>query len=165
MVKLLLDKGADVNARDSDDHDTALTSAVQIGEVAIVRLLLERGANVHLLYPSPWYPSRRYHKPHEKINPPVTALYWAIFESQNEIAKLLIQKRASVKDKYEDGNTLLMMAVRMKEPDLEIIKYLLAKGGNINARNEEGKTALQIAKQNEDEPAIIALLQKAGAKE
>ena len=43
---LLLDHGADPNARDNKGF-TALHRAAEIGEVQIVRLLLERGAFPH----------------------------------------------------------------------------------------------------------------------
>jgi ankyrin repeat protein len=50
MARLLLDRGADVNAEDDDGH-TALHGAARGGSAAITRLLLERGAG-----PGAWYP-------------------------------------------------------------------------------------------------------------
>ena len=48
-IRELLDEGADVNARDRNG-DTALWWAIIRGHVAVVRLLLERGANVDTEY-------------------------------------------------------------------------------------------------------------------
>jgi ankyrin repeat protein len=47
IVKLLIDKGADVNARRADDRETALMWAAQIADLDLVRLLLKNGADVH----------------------------------------------------------------------------------------------------------------------
>ncbi len=46
-VRLLLDAGIDVNARDARGM-TALIAASEHGHVAVVKLLLDRGADVHL---------------------------------------------------------------------------------------------------------------------
>jgi len=46
MVKLLIDKGADVNAK-VHDGETALMAAAQNADLDIVRLLLKEGADVH----------------------------------------------------------------------------------------------------------------------
>jgi len=45
IVKMLLDKGADVNATDPDGH-TALMSAVSSGKLEIVTMLIDKGANM-----------------------------------------------------------------------------------------------------------------------
>ena len=45
LVKLLLDRGADVNAQ-GGEHDNALQAASSRGHEQTVRLLLDRGANV-----------------------------------------------------------------------------------------------------------------------
>ena len=45
-MRLLLDKGADVNAQDGL-HDTALQAASHSGHEAVVRLLLDKGADVN----------------------------------------------------------------------------------------------------------------------
>jgi tetratricopeptide (TPR) repeat protein len=47
VVKLLIDKGADVNAKRSSDGETALMWSAQMAEVDVVRLLLKNGADVH----------------------------------------------------------------------------------------------------------------------
>jgi uncharacterized protein len=45
IVKMLLDKGADVNATDPDG-ETALMSAVTSGNLEVVTMLIDKGANV-----------------------------------------------------------------------------------------------------------------------
>ena len=44
IVKMLLERGADVNAKDTSNHATAMTWALEKGHVEIIRLLLEKGA-------------------------------------------------------------------------------------------------------------------------
>ena len=47
VVQLLLERGADANARDND-HITPLHLASEDGRLKIVRALLDRGANVNM---------------------------------------------------------------------------------------------------------------------
>lgn len=46
IASLLIDRGADIDAATETTHDSALTWASTLGNEAIVRLLLERDANV-----------------------------------------------------------------------------------------------------------------------
>ena len=46
MAALLLDRGADIDAATETTQDSALTWACTLGNESIVRLLLERNANV-----------------------------------------------------------------------------------------------------------------------
>jgi len=45
VVKLLLDKGADLNSKNNDGH-TALIAAAKYGRDSVVKLLLGKGANI-----------------------------------------------------------------------------------------------------------------------
>jgi hypothetical protein len=47
VVRLLLDRGADVNAREKETETTALIAAAQQGHAEVVAVLLEKGADVH----------------------------------------------------------------------------------------------------------------------
>jgi ankyrin repeat protein len=47
IAKLLIESGADVNLRGSDDYFTPLIKAAYYGHIEIVRLLLDAGADVH----------------------------------------------------------------------------------------------------------------------
>ena len=55
MVRELLDRGANINARDHEG-ETALIRAAFWGHLAIVRLLLERGANANARTYEGWTP-------------------------------------------------------------------------------------------------------------
>jgi ankyrin repeat protein len=71
IVEILLEKGADVNAKDQDG-DTALIRASGEGHIDVVKLLLEQGADVNA-----------------KNNAGATALIWAFMQGHTEVAKLL----------------------------------------------------------------------------
>jgi hypothetical protein len=71
MVKLLLDKGAEVNQR-SNDGFTALLTAAMSGQEAIVALLLERKANVDAR--GPYGRTPLWHAVHKKHNAVVIRL-------------------------------------------------------------------------------------------
>lgn len=47
LVKILLDNGADPNAKDPDDDSTPLHEAVDRGNVEIVKALLDKEANTY----------------------------------------------------------------------------------------------------------------------
>ena len=76
LVKLLLDAGIEINARDQNGT-TALMNAALQGQTQVVKLLIERGADVNL---------RDKHR--------TSALLMASHEGHVEIAKLLIDHGA-----------------------------------------------------------------------
>jgi ankyrin repeat protein len=71
VVKLLIKKGADVNAKDKYGG-TALMYAAQNGDKEVVKLLLEKGAKVNAKNENGW-----------------TALMFAAYYGHKEIVKLL----------------------------------------------------------------------------
>ena len=77
-VKRLLNEGADVNAKNSDNW-TALTKAARDGNTEIVKLLIEKGADVHA-----------------KAYKGYSALMVAALGGNTEIVKLLIEKGADI---------------------------------------------------------------------
>ena len=74
-VRLLLEKGADVDAKKSDSHVTPLMLAAVQGHVAVIRVLLEKGANVN-----------------ERSNSGWTALHSASYTGQETIVRMLVEK-------------------------------------------------------------------------
>ena len=86
-VKGLLERGADVEARD-EDGATALHKAANAGKAAVVKLLLEYGADVEAQ--------------NEKER---TALHVAAEVDKAAVVKLLLEAGANVRAKDEDGRT------------------------------------------------------------
>jgi ankyrin repeat domain-containing protein 50 len=82
VVRLLVDRGADVNAKDNEGW-TALYRAAVGGHEAVVRLLVDRGADVNA-----------------KDNEGWTALYWAAVGGHEAVVRLLVDRGADVNAKY-----------------------------------------------------------------
>ncbi len=124
-VKDLLEKGADVNARDKDGY-TALMRACANGHTDTARLLIEKGADVKA-----------------KSEDGKTALMAACANGHTDTAQLLIEKGADVKAKSEYGDTALMWACVNGHAD--VAQLLIEKGADVKARNKGGYTALMLA--------------------
>jgi ankyrin repeat protein len=109
-VKTLLDRGANVNARDSYGF-TALIFAAKSGNSSTVRLLLTRGADVNAKSKLLGY----------------TALMNAAAFGNEEMVGALIAQGAVVNVRNDDGVTALSFAEQAGKPG--IIKLLKAHGG------------------------------------
>lgn len=146
MVKLLLEKGANVNAKVKDDHfgETSFFAALKSGRVEVLPLLLEGGANLNArnsFGETPLYSvmSRRYSFSGEATKSP----------NAKDMAMILIDNGANVKVS-EGGETLLHHAADSGWYDLA--ELLIEKGVNVNAkagskRSFPGYTALHYAVQ------------------
>jgi len=146
MVEFLIECGADVNAKQIDDHFTPLLYACQSGRLETARLLLDRGALVdaHSIYCA-------------------TPLMWAASQGHTELCSLLIERGADVNAYCIRGITPLMMAAEAGKAD--IVELLLTFGVKIDEQDllrNGGNTALLFASQNGSLPAVRILLQ-AGA--
>ena len=125
IVRLLLSKGAQVNAIYEPYGATSLMIAANGQSPQIVRMLINRGAKVNA-----------------KDAFGSTALMQAARLDSLEIVKVLIAKGAQVDVANKKGYTALMVAASNSP---RIIKYLLSKGANINAKSKSGATALIMA--------------------
>ena len=85
VVKLLLEKGADVESKDRDYGQTPLSWAAEKGHEAVVKLLLEKGADVE-----------------SKDKDGRTPLSWAAENGHEAVVKLLLEKGADVESKDKD---------------------------------------------------------------
>jgi len=137
-VKLLLDKGADINVKDKYG-DTLLMQAVSAGHTDVVKLLLDKGAG--------------------DIN---AVLMKAAYQGDTNTVELLLDKGADINAKVIGafGDTALMNAV--VSGDTNVVELLLARRADINTVDTDGSTALGIAKRMGN-AAIVQLLRQAGA--
>jgi ankyrin repeat protein len=141
LIKALIDKGADVNARDQHGT-TALMTAAANGHLGTIRLLLDRGAKVNL-------------KDNDSDDVPDlggarivhfrgrTALQYAQSCESIQAMRLLIAHGADVNVRDEEGVNLLMYAAI--DGDTAKMRLLLAHGTDVNARDTTGRTALMFA--------------------
>lgn len=131
IVKLLLDRGAEVNAPPSPVAGrTALQAAARGGFGAIVHLLLSLGAQANA-------PSARYKG--------ITALQGACLQGNLEIVELLLRSGADVQASgggFDGDGTALHAAA--EKGHVEIVKRLIGAGADVNASsNRRGQTPLQ----------------------
>jgi len=144
IVRLLLEKGADVNYRDSLTGETALTIAAGFAPAETVGLLLERGAEVDVV----------------ETMTSFTALINAASIGRSDSVRLLLGRGAKVNLADRDDMTPLhYAAVHGKNP--ETARLLLAGGANVNARSKSGYTPLMCTSYALKE--MVALILKGGA--
>jgi len=155
-VRLLLDRGADVNAKCSCPNVmgggwTALMLATNRRHREVVETLLGKGADAN-----------------QRNNRGETALLVAAYQGDMHIFQSLLDRGADVNVKSRDGRTALSgVAAGTTWPD-EVIDHpegvlaLLAKGADVNAQDADGRTPLMLAAQNGSARVVRALLQ-AGA--
>ncbi|KAL7920744.1 ankyrin repeat-containing domain protein [Trichoderma austrokoningii] len=145
IVKLLLERGAEVNAPPSPVAGcTALQAAAKGGYGAIVHLLLSHGAQANA-------PSARYKG--------VTALQGACLQGNLETVELLLRSGADVQASgggYDGDGTALHAAA--EKGHLDIVKKLIGVGADINARsNRRGQTPMQGAMAGGHETVVKCL--------
>jgi ankyrin repeat protein len=123
IIKFLLDKGANVNAKDSNGRTPIHMAFMndQIPPFDIIKLLIENGADLHVR--------------DNKGNTPFHVA--CIFLDDVNIINYLIDNGADINTKNNAGDTILH-DIR----DKNIFKLLIEKGINLNAKNKMGETPL-----------------------
>ena len=145
VVKLLVEKGAKLEAKDERNGLTPLLWAAANGHEAVVKLLLEKGAELEA-------------KDHGQ-----TPLFYAAANGREAVVKLLVEKGAKLeaKDKDNGQTPLFHAAANGREA---VVKLLLEKGAELEAKDKEnGQTPLSYAAANGRE-AVVKLLVEKGAE-
>lgn len=149
VVQYLLDKGADLNARDRFGQ-SALGSAASKGQMNIIRLLLDKGADVNA-------------NGGDALQSAACAQ-----NSHIEIVNLLLARGADVNAKRDDGMTAAYCVAAGNRTD--ILQLLLDKGADPNVRgngyagvNGSGWTPLMMAARWGNNGDVARLLLKKGA--
>jgi N-acyl-D-amino-acid deacylase len=134
VVKALLERGAQVDARDQIDpmpilfsgggRGTALIEAARVGDLESIRLLVSKGADVNAASGNG-----------------ATALTEAVLFGRRDVAAYLLDNGASVKTRTSViGHRILSLA--SMRGDAEIAKMLIEKGAEVNAQDAMGHTPL-----------------------
>lgn len=125
LVKILLDRGAEVNAR--DEHGwTPLHHAASRDAVSILQLLLDKGADVN-----------------SKTVEGATPLHVAAASGSLNTISLLLAKGVDINARDNSGRTPLHYAAA--KGSLATVKLLLKHKADPNAKDAEGRTPLQYA--------------------
>lgn len=140
MTKLLLDAGADPNRATL----SGVTPLLFTRDAAVVRLLVERGADV---------------RARSKVGE--TALMDVAARGDLEAARLLLARAVDVNAVDHRGYTALILASHYEGDAAELVRLLLAHGADI-AAVAEGETALSLAAKRGDSE-VAKLLRAAAA--
>jgi ankyrin repeat protein len=122
IVKLLLDKGADVNGQGGQ----YLQAASSMGHIENVNILLEKGADVN-----------------SQGGEYGNALQAAVIRNHIEIVNILLEKGADVNSQGGQYGNALQAAVNGNH--IEIVNILLEKGADVNSQGGQYGNALQAA--------------------
>ncbi len=175
VVKLLLDHGANPSAKSPSlfGEMTPLSEAAYAGDEAVLRVLIERGADVKSAGFLPLYFALRSNcakcvdmliKSLDRDALNMAMLFVAPPLGDARTVKMLLDHGADVNAKDPEGHTILMLAASSDALPVEAVKTLIERGADVNAKNANGETALEFAKQRGKTP-IVDLLIQAGAKE
>ncbi|PQE28114.1 ankyrin repeat-containing protein [Rutstroemia sp. NJR-2017a BBW] len=136
IVKLLLDKGAEIETK-STSGQTPLLWAAMNGNEAVVKLLLEKGAELEA----------------KDYSYGLTPLSWAVKNGNEAVVKLLLEKGVEIETKSTYGLTPLSWAAM--NGNETVIKLLLEKGAEIETKSTSASNGHK---------AVVELLIEKGAK-
>ncbi len=138
LVTVLLDAGADPGL--APRGEAPLLTCARTGDVAAVRALLSRGADLDAA--DTWRGQ--------------TPLMWAAAENHVPVMNVLLEGGAAVDAASTGGFTALMFAVRQDARDAA--RLLLAAGADLDARAPNGQSLLRMAITNRHYPLATLLL-------
>ena len=182
MVKFLVEKGADVNAKTHSEYssvETPLLLSLDYEHIesrydensSVAEYLINNGADINVTNNHGETPLMYASKVHNiKVvelliqkgadinafdNYGNTALIYGV--NNLETVKLLVENGADV-NFYKGGSTALISACEYShERNIDVIKYLVSKNANINAQDNKGDTALNKILDTSDEGSIDIL--------
>jgi len=147
-VKKQLESGLDVNWIDENGR-TLLHNAVMIGNIDLVKLLVENGANFDTELP-------RQNPKHQGLTP----IVYAVINNKKNIVSYLLEKGVDVDRKLNSETTILHHASAHNHIDL--VKFIISKKADLNSQDEIGLRPLHYAS-NMGNTKIVKILIDAGA--
>jgi len=146
IVGLLLQRGANVNARDRTDSvpeargNTALIKAAQRDHTEVIQVLLSQGKGVVV---------------DAQTKDGETPLRFVAEAEDLEAVKLLCSRGAKINQPNNAGDSMLVTTILHKKFD--VLEFLVANGANLNMANNGGITTLMVAVStsvNKSKPAL-----------
>ncbi|KAK2923678.1 Ankyrin repeat [Fusarium oxysporum f. sp. vasinfectum] len=125
VTKLLLEKGASINAKNTAAETPLHIAAQKKGSVATMEALLSYGAEIDA-----------------RDSCGRTPLTWAANQASIEEIEFLIGQGADATAQDIQDETCIHKAMRRKNATLEIVRFLLRNGARADARSESGQTCL-----------------------
>lgn len=172
IVKLLIEIGADVNAKNKR-QETPLQHAARLRNNNVALLLIENGAKLNSksqfgltpLNSAGSVEMARFLVKHgarvtdgELLNP--------AFYAKQELAEYFISIGAKLEHKDTNGQTALHKAVQSfttTDRSVAMAEWLLENGANVNARDNFGSTPFDVAKRkNSSEKKMLELIKRYG---
>ena len=138
LARVLIEKGADVNATDRR-RGTPLHEATWDGSEIVLRLLVRSGAAIGARDEKGWTP-----------------LHWAAWKGQAHIVREFISQGASVQTVGRDGVSPLHSAAG--EGNAEVVRVLTRNGALPNVQTADGYTSLHFALMGDEEEQALAVL-------
>jgi ankyrin repeat protein len=180
VVKLLLDSGASPSEKTHGIRGTAtpLSEAAAAGDEAVLRLLIERGADVKGAGAVALGAALNAHDPRcadlllKSADPETVKMALLLVApplapggfGDARTTTTLLDRGADAKARDREGRTALMLAAGADTLPVESVKALIEHGADVNAKDPDDRTALDFARQQGRTP-VVDLLVKAGARE
>ena len=136
IAGLLLDNGADIDARTYNGKQTPLIMACGNGHAATAKLLLDHGADIDAA----------------TSDKCTTPLIMACLNGHTATTKLLLDRGCAINAVANNENTALHRAC--KNGHLQCVKELLAHGADTNIENNDGHTPLDVAEETKNQDVI-----------
>ena len=171
IAKLLIEKGANVNTKNNIGftplHGACVIASSYGSDFDLVELLIARGADINIqdnYGRTPLYCAGCSFKTAwlliengADVNSGNNVLHYTLmYDSDDELSKLLIKSGAKLNQKDQLGNTELHLAAMRGFTD--VIRLLIKNGSVVNAVNNDNHTALYYAAKHGYRSSAVALI-------
>ncbi len=141
IVTLLLENGADIDAKTNLHHETAIIQACRDGPAEVILLLLSKGANIHI---------RNVYEG--------TALHCAACNGYIQVIQLLLTNGADIHAKDNHGQTPVHEACF--DANLEMIFVLMDHGADLRSIDNQGKMPTDLIEDDIDYSYMVKIIQQ-----